>query len=342
MKLLITTQVVDKNHPILGFFHRWLEEFAKYCEEVHVVCLYKGEYDLPQNVHVYSLGKEEGVGKFEYIRRFYTYIWQLRKRYDSVFCHMNEEYVLMGGLFWRLYGKRIGHWYMHGVVKWSLYVSEKLAHVVFSGSKESYRIKSKKLRITGHGIDTTRFAPQSKEKTYDLLTVGRITPSKNLDMLIEVLKQVREKQNVSLSIIGSLEMPGDQVYIESLRKKIAEYGLTDYVHFLGAIPNYELPGHIARARVFVQAAQNGSLDKALLEPLAMEVSLVTCAEGAQSLPLGDWQVKDVNSFSDRVVGILQSDTTARSHELALFVKKNHSLESLIPYIVRTLEKTKSV
>jgi glycosyltransferase involved in cell wall biosynthesis len=175
-----------------------------------------------------------------------------------------------------------------------------------------------------------------------LFTVGRITPSKNLEMLIEVLKQVREKQNVSLSIIGSLEMPGDQAYIESLRKKIAEYGLTDYVHFLGAIPNYELPGHIARARVFVQAAQNGSLDKALLEPLAMEVPLVTCAEGAHSLPLGDWQVGDVNSFSDRVVGILESDTATRSHELSLFVKNNHSLESLIPYIVRTLKETKSV
>jgi hypothetical protein len=61
MKLLIITQKVDINDPILGFFHRWIEEFAKHCEKITVICLYKGTYNLPNNVKVLSLGKEEGV-----------------------------------------------------------------------------------------------------------------------------------------------------------------------------------------------------------------------------------------------------------------------------------------
>ena len=63
MKLLIITQKVDRNDPILGFFHRWLEEFAKNCEQVTVICLYKREYNLPGNVKVLSLGKESGGGR---------------------------------------------------------------------------------------------------------------------------------------------------------------------------------------------------------------------------------------------------------------------------------------
>ena len=29
MKLLIITQAIDINNPVLGFFHRWIEEFSK-------------------------------------------------------------------------------------------------------------------------------------------------------------------------------------------------------------------------------------------------------------------------------------------------------------------------
>src|SRR3989344_6741688 len=57
MRLLIVTQKVDKNDPVLGFFHRWIEKFAKNFERVTVICLGKGEYNLPANVKVLSLGK---------------------------------------------------------------------------------------------------------------------------------------------------------------------------------------------------------------------------------------------------------------------------------------------
>jgi len=102
MKLLIVTQVVDTEHPILGFFHRWVIEFAKHVEELHVIALQVGKYDLPENVHLHSLGKEEGVGKFSYVLRFYKYIWKYRKEYDHVFVHMSAEYVVLAGWLWRL------------------------------------------------------------------------------------------------------------------------------------------------------------------------------------------------------------------------------------------------
>src|SRR3989344_3044591 len=100
MRLLIVTQKVDIKDPILGFFHRWIEEFAKNFEKVIVVCLEKGEFYLPENVKILSLEKEESKSKVRYIVHFYKYIWEERKNYDTVFVHMNQEYVLLGGLFW--------------------------------------------------------------------------------------------------------------------------------------------------------------------------------------------------------------------------------------------------
>ena len=61
MKLLIITQKIDKNDDLLGIYHKWVKKIAAKCESVRVICLYKGEYDLPDNVKVFSLGKEKKI-----------------------------------------------------------------------------------------------------------------------------------------------------------------------------------------------------------------------------------------------------------------------------------------
>src|SRR5580704_11376753 len=99
MRLLICTQAVDLDDPVLGFFHRWIAELSKRCERVHVICLKEGRHELPANVFVHSLGKEGGRSRVKYLLNFYRYIRELRGEYDAVFVHMNSEYVVLGGFF---------------------------------------------------------------------------------------------------------------------------------------------------------------------------------------------------------------------------------------------------
>src|SRR4030042_726009 len=171
MKLLILTQKVDINDDVLGFFHGWIEEFAKHCEKVTVICLYRGQYDLPENVRVLSLGKEsirtaqnsserahpnffnKIYSRIFYLLRFYKYIWRERKNYDVVFVHMNQVYVILGGLFWKFQGKKIGLWYTHKQVNLSLHLAEKIADYIFTASEKSFRIRSRKKMFLGHDRD---------------------------------------------------------------------------------------------------------------------------------------------------------------------------------------------
>src|SRR6478609_2539072 len=106
MKLLITTQALDSQDSNLGFFHRWVEEFAAHCEKVTVICLREGEHVLPNNVTVLSLGKEAGTSRLTRAVRFLTYIHRYRGEYDAVFVHMNPEYIVLGGYFWRRWHKK--------------------------------------------------------------------------------------------------------------------------------------------------------------------------------------------------------------------------------------------
>ena len=69
MKLLILTQKVDKEDPVSGFFHGWILELSKRFEKVSVICLEKGNFNLPKNVEVFSLGKESGRSRIKYVKK---------------------------------------------------------------------------------------------------------------------------------------------------------------------------------------------------------------------------------------------------------------------------------
>ncbi|KKQ83638.1 MAG: Type II secretory pathway, ATPase PulE/Tfp pilus assembly pathway, ATPase PilB, partial [Candidatus Woesebacteria bacterium GW2011_GWA1_38_8] len=198
MRLLVLTQKVDKNDSILGFFHRWIEEFAKHSEHVIVVTLEEGKHDLPKNVSVYSLGKEKGASKVKILFTFYLLVFNLRHRYDAVFVHMNPEYVVLGGLLWRLLGKRVSLWYTHKSVDLKLRVAKLFANIIFTASKESFRVQTNKLHVVGHGIDTDFFSPDLNVARGDwYLSVGRLMPSKDHRMAIVEAKNDGKKLRIA-------------------------------------------------------------------------------------------------------------------------------------------------
>ena len=121
MRILICTQIMDRKDSALGFFQKWVASLAPHFEHVEVICLKEGEHFMPSNVHVSSLGKEKlfqdtlaknstqtrfgtFLQRIRYSINFYKIIWQERNNYDAVFVHMNQEYVLLGGLIWKLLG----------------------------------------------------------------------------------------------------------------------------------------------------------------------------------------------------------------------------------------------
>ncbi|MBX4195812.1 glycosyltransferase family 4 protein [Candidatus Parcubacteria bacterium] len=269
MKLLIVTQKIDKNDSILGFFHRWVIEFAKHFERVSVICLEKGEYDLPENVKVFSLGKEEGKSKLKYILRFYKYIWSLRDEYDAVFVHMNPEYLILAGEIWKLLGKKIGLWYTHREKNLKLRLAAVYPDVIFTASKESFTLANKKVRIVGHGIDVAAYdCPEyvSRQGIRTLLQVGRITPIKHCDNAIEALAILGN--NYKLKFIGGPGTISDKSYFESLKKLAVESSVADRVEFAGSVPNADMAKIYCDADATLNLTPTGGVDKAVLESMA--------------------------------------------------------------------------
>ncbi|MBU1046192.1 glycosyltransferase family 4 protein [Patescibacteria group bacterium] len=360
MKLLILTQKVDKNDDILGFFHGWIAEFAKHCEKITVIALGVGEHDLPRNVKVLSLGKDKNTSslraiakqssKQEYIANFYKYIWQERNNYDNVFVHMNPEYVVLGGFLWRLWGKKIGLWYMHKSVDLKLRLAEKLTHIIFSATSESFRLETKKLNITGHGIDVNRFNKKEdnlKKDIFSIITIGRISPIKDYDTLINSIKFLREKGlKIKLDIIGGVGKPDQKKYLENLKQKVKDYGLENNISFIGSVPNKEIVDYLHRADLFVNTSQTGSLDKAILEAMSCGLLVLSSndssknvfAEYSEKLFFKPKSVNDLSNKIENIIRLSEEDKIKIGKRLRNIVVNDHNLENLIKKIIRLYQK----
>ena len=310
--ILIITQKVSQDDPILGFFHRWLIEFSHNYKHIVVICLEKDKFNLPSNVKVLSLGKEAGQNKIKYIFNFYKYIWRERKDYDHVFVHMNPIYVLLGGLLFKILQKKVYLWYTHKRVNWSLVLAEKIVDKIFTASSESLRLKTDKKVVTGHGIDTQLFKPNFEIKKENIfLTVGRISEVKND---IKMLRLVKQRPDFKLRFIGSPVTTADEIYFKKLKQAIVDEGLENNVEFIGNCSQDKLPYFYQKAKVFINFSDTGSVDKAVLEALAVNIPTLTTNEAfADNYPV----YQDLD------------EALSSSNETRAFVETNHSLSNLI-------------
>jgi len=281
MRLLIVTQTVDATDPVLGFFVGWIEEFSKHVEKVEVICLKEGKYALPENVRVHSLGKPsfakatEGAGvhflnRIRYTWRFLSLAWRLRRNYDTVFVHMNQEYILIAGWLWRLFGKRIYMWRNHYAGSSLTGLAVVFCTKVFCTSKHSYTARYAKTVLMPVGVDTSRFAPDPhvSRVPHAILFLARIAPAKRPEMLIDALAELaRRGTPFTATFVGS-PLPRDAAYYASLVERVRREGLADRITFRPGVANSETPDLYRAHEIFVNTSPSGMLDKTIFEAAA--------------------------------------------------------------------------
>lgn len=332
MKLLIITQKVDKNDPILGFFHRWIEEFAKHVEQLTVICLFAGEYSLPENVTVLSLGKENGESRLKYLWKFYTYIWQERKRYENVFVHMNQEYVLLGGILWKLFGKKIYMWRNHHAGSLLTDTAALFCTKVFCTSKYSYTTKYKRTVLMPVGIDTKMFKvmPDIRRKEKSILFLSRISPIKKPHVLINALCELKGYDFVA-SIYGDA-LDKDEKYFEDIKKKVEEFGLDRRVQFFEGIPNYECPKVYNEHEIFVNLSSSGMYDKTIFEAMACGCNVLVSNENLRGEIDDFYLIKEggESELFDKIKAVVSGERPYQVDiNLVDYVSRKHSLEQLV-------------
>lgn len=347
-KLLFITQKIDRNDDVLGVYHRWAEELGKKTNKLNVICLYKGENNLDGNIGVFSLGKENGVSRLKYIYRFYKYIFSIRKEYDTVLVHMNPIYIVLGGLLWKLWGKKVLLWYNHPMgnlmAKMGIFLSDK----VFCTSPYSFSAKYKHTKIMPVGIDTSLFKLDSSidKKSNRIVSLGRISPIKKIEILIEAVKILdSEGIDSELLIVGSPSSDLDKNYLTYLKGISSELISKNKIIFKPSVPNYEAYKLYNSANIFVNLTPTGSFDKSILEAMACEL-LVLVSNKTLANIFSDkirniclFKEGDSQELSKKIIALLSlnsediKEVKQYGRELVI---KNHSLDKLMQDLANIL------
>lgn len=341
MNFVIVTQKIHKDDDNLGFFHQWVEEFARRSSRVLVIANSVGRHSLPENVEIYSLGKEKGERKAFRIWKFWKLFFRHYARADAVFFHMIPEFVLAASPFLAFSRKPSALWYTHKSVTRTLKLAERLVDYIFTASELSFRLPSKKVIFTGHAIDTNFFKPAENKAALGavkLLALGRISPVKDYETIIRACSLLKNSWDKSwvLSIVGGPLMARDNEYFDSLKKMVQETGLGDRISFYGARPYTEIPEIYNDHDVFISMSSTGSIDKSVLEAMASGLTVLTANEAFQFLlPTQYFLEKRSPEFlAERIKAVaFESRPNFILREL---VAKRHSLGNTVKKIVETL------
>lgn len=356
-KLLFITQKVDKDDDVLGVYHEWIAKLAERIDKISVICLYRGRVDLPANISVYSLGKDKfpPIPNYKllitiwrrilYIARFYNLIWKLRKEYNLVFVHMNQEYAVLGGAFWKALKKKIFFWYNHPLGNMRARLAIEFADTVFYTSPYAFAARYKKAAVMPVGVNTNLFRriPKIAKKPRSILFIGRISPIKKLEILLRATEILLIKNiDFTLTVAGEPSKLSEYAYAKEIKKRAQPLIDQGLVSFVGAVPNYKTPELYNSHEICVNMTPSGSFDKTILEAMSCETPVIISNQSLRgSLP--EELMFDESNASDlagKISGFLDwpaNKKEAVGKDLRQIAVEKHSLEMLIDRLTACLE-----
>ena len=327
MKLLLLTQTVDESDPILGFMVGWILELSKSFKEVHVICLQLGTHTLPSHIHVHSLGKESGANRLKYLWRFYRYFSTHVRETEYVFFHMGAVMNILAIPFFilsRFGGPTFMWWKAHGRINWVGRLASLFTDQVLTSTASGFPIDIQKRRIIGQAIDTTRFTfdPAAARKEKHVIFVGRIMPIKQLEVFIEVARQM-EPRRYTFSIVGPV---GDEAYYAGLQQSAADTN----IEWVGPRSQSELVSVYQQSGVFLNTSLTHSMDKTVLEAILCGCIPLTANRAFRGLlgPHGLYtEQATVEQYVTMISGISTMPKAALRATLQSEVTKAHSLNT---------------
>jgi len=145
-----------------------------------------------------------------------------------------------------------------------------------------------KIDVVPNGVDIEKFHPKSENKAKKsdiirLITVGRLSITKRVDILIDAVKiLVEQGKKVKLLIVGGGSLK------DSLEKLAAKKNLVNFIEFKGIVNSQQMPQLYQNSDLYVSATMQEGMSNAMLEAMACGLPIITTqCEGVDELIKGN-------------------------------------------------------
>jgi glycosyltransferase involved in cell wall biosynthesis len=159
-----------------------------------------------------------------------------------------------------------------------------------------YRIREDKITVIYPGTDPAFYSEDhtdpaeffKPERKY-LISIGAITPRKNLMQTMQAFNRVKDRFDLDIVVIGTATGLGRN-YLKEIQVYIEKNGFTDRVHFLGNVPYKYVPGLCRGAELMVYPSQFEGFGMPIVEGLFSKIPVITSRGGCFPEAGGDGTV----------------------------------------------------
>jgi glycosyltransferase involved in cell wall biosynthesis len=237
---------------------------------------------------------------------------------------------------------RIRHflWYAHKSNPLRLRVCSRFVDGVITSTKGSSPLLRCDQCAIGQAISPEQFPFREHSSRFErFLHIGRVSPSKGIDKILDLVLEMSNSSNISLTLVGSLPDASALNYWSEMQSRYQTLFASGRVKYLGAMNRSDLRDCIANHDLFVHAFQ-GSLDKALLEATVSGIPVITLNREYVEI-FGRWDKStfplDLRSELTALERLNDSEITSELIHRSALVRENHSLDSWITKLARILQ-----
>jgi glycosyltransferase involved in cell wall biosynthesis len=340
VRLVVITQAVDPDDPALGATVDKLRALAARVDEVVVLALRVRPAGLPSNVRVRSFAARGPVLKAA--RLLAALVPELRRRPVAVLAHMAPAYALVAAPVTRPFRIPLLLWFTHWRTSRLLQLAERVSTRVLSVNERSFPLRSAKLIATGHGIEVPEQVVVHADdgETLRLLALGRTSPAKGLDTLVDAIALVGDLP-VAAEIRGPSLTAEEREHRAALAARIANRGLDGRVVLDGPVERRKVQSLYARSDALVNNMRAGALDKVVFEAAGAGLPVIVASDGFAALVDGldaplRFHQDDPAELAERIRALYELGAAGRSSvgaRLRARVQAAHSVEHWADEIV---------
>ena len=167
---------------------------------------------------------------------------------------------------------------------------------------QRWGVAARRVQVVPNGIELPpEAAPgEGPARDVDLIYAGRFVPTKNIEDLIEVVRQLHGK-----GVVGRAMLVGEGPQWETMVARAREAGLADVIEFPGRKSNAEVLEILRRGKVFFHASSREGFPVVMVEAMAC------------GLPVVAYRIPGVvDAIQDRLTGVLVTERDTVSHAAA--------------------------
>ena len=158
-------------------------------------------------------------------------------------------------------------------------------------------LPSVSIDVIPNGVELDRFFPAGtaeKSKVLRLLTVGRLSVTKRIELLIDTVEILhRTACKLHLTVVGGGKME------RQLRKIVTERELNDVIKIIGRVNSEKMPEVYRQNDIFISASMQEGMSNAMLEAMSSGLPIVTTrCEGLAELIDGNGIIVKHDNIED--------------------------------------------